>query len=229
MDFLKFALSFGWALALMGCQYIQPIEPATAAERQEIYLAAGYQVQLGLAYLQQGDTPRAKQKLLKAYRLAPKSADVNAALAFYLERTKDIPNARVFYNKALSLAPTSGSVLNHYGAFLCRSGHYKEADAYFLKAVKDLNYINSAGAYENAGLCAAEVPDEAKALYYFNKALAQDPNRKQALAMAAKIEMKSGHADKALRLLQQYHPLVINDTVLLALEADAAHQAGFLG
>jgi type IV pilus assembly protein PilF len=143
--------------------------------------AASYNTQLGMAYLKQGDRPRAKRKLLTALDLAPNSADVNAAMAYYLEKTGELKEAYSYYQKALSLAPKSGAQLNNYGAFLCRLGQYKEAEAYFLKAVKDVHYVHTAEAYENAGLCAAAIPDYPKAEYYFKRALKHDPKRRQSL------------------------------------------------
>ena len=73
---------------------------------------------------------------------------------------------------------------------MCRRGDYQLAEKYFLKAVSDIYYIHSAAAYENAGLCAAAIPDDSKALYYFKKALTQDPTRQQSLIEIARIEKK---------------------------------------
>lgn len=152
--------------------------------------AAIYNTQLGLAYLKQEDRIRAKRKLLTALDLAPNSADVNAAMAYFLEKTGNLKEARNFYKKALSLAPKNGAQLNNYGSYLCRQGKYKEAENYFLNAVQDVNYVNTAGAYENAGLCAAALPDYKKAKKYFKKAIEHDPNRKQSVYELAKIELK---------------------------------------
>ena len=161
------------------------INNAPSLKQQKLYNAAIYNVRLGLAYLKQGNRLRAKKKLLTALDLAPNSPDVNTAMGFFLENTGDIYNARSFYKKALALAPHNGSQLNNYGAFLCRRGYYKTAETYFLQAVTDVHYVNSAGAYENAGLCAMAVPNYTKAIYFFKKALQQDPGRKQSLAKLA--------------------------------------------
>ena len=113
---------------------------------------------MGLGYLKQGDRPRAKKKLLTALEQEPTSPDVNSAIAYYFEQTKELKQAEKYYLKALSLAGNSGAQLNNYGTFLCRQGDYKKAENYFLKAVKDVQYVNTAGAYENAGLCALSDP-----------------------------------------------------------------------
>ena len=116
--------------------------------------------------------------------------------------------------------------MNNYGTFLCRQGEYKKAETYFLNAIKDVNYIHTAGAYENAGLCALEVPDLAKAKLYFTSALNQDPSRKESLYELAKIESKEGHDAEALALLQKHPDLVLNDKIFLAFAKNIASNAG---
>lgn len=210
-------------LLLQACQQNNDIRAEQLQKRNE---AASYNTQLGLAYLKQGDRPRAKRKLLTALDLAPDSADVNVAMAYYLEKTGEVRKAQVFYQKALVLAPDSGAQLNNYGTFLCRLGHYKEAERYFLKAANDIHYIHTAAAYENAGLCAAAVPDYSKAKHYYLKALQQDPRRKQALYELAAIELKEKHASKALEYMQKYPALSLTDPNILAMGVEAARQAG---
>lgn len=159
-------------------------------KKPDLGRAASYNVQLGLSYLKQGDRPRAKKKLLTAFEQEPASPDVNSALAYYFEQTKELDQAEKYYLKAISLTGSGGPQLNNYGAFLCRQGDYKNAEKYFLKAVNDLQYIHTAGAYENAGLCALSVPNDEKALFYFTKALNQDPSRKVSFYELLKLEIK---------------------------------------
>lgn len=220
---LLFCLSL---LLLQACQQRTTLNVERAIQAQKQKEAASYNTQLGLAYLKQGDRPRAKRKLLSALDLAPDSAEVNVAMAFYLEKTGDIKEAQAFYLKALSLAPNSGAQLNNYGTFLCRLGNYKKAEDYFLKAIRDVHYVHTAMAYENAGLCAATIPDYAKARKYFTKALEQDPQRKQSLYELVDIEIKQNHANQALTYLQRYPELSLNDSTLLTMAIDASHRAG---
>jgi type IV pilus assembly protein PilF len=152
-------------LSLQACQHtktkVEPQNPKT-----DLSKAASFNIQLGMGYLKQGDRPRAKKKLLSALKQAPESPDVNAAMAYYFEKTDEMDQAQKYYLKALSLSKNSGAQLNNYGTFLCRQAKYEKAESYFLKAVKDEQYINTAGAYENAGLCALAIPDNDKAKLY---------------------------------------------------------------
>ncbi|CAM2906176.1 type IV pilus biogenesis/stability protein PilW [Legionella worsleiensis] len=212
-------------LFLQGCNHTdQHAEPEL--KKTDLTKAASYNTQLGLGYLKQGDRPRAKKKLLTAIKQEPNSSEVNAAMAYYFEQTNELDEARKHYLKAISLSSGGGAQLNNYGAFLCRQGDYKKAEIYFLKAVKDVHYINTAAAYENAGLCALAIPDKKKAKEYFINALDQDPSRKQSLFELVKLENNTGHLDEAYTLLQNHPDLVLNDKYFLTLAKDIAVKTG---
>ncbi len=201
-------------------------EEEITTPKTDLTKAASYNVQLGLGYLKQGDRPRSKKKLLTALEQAPNSPDVNAAMAYYFEQTKELEQAKKYYLKAISLSSNSGAQLNNYGTFLCRQGDYAKAETYFLKAIKDVQYVHTSGAYENAGLCALGVPDYTKAKLYFTNALSQDPSRRESLYELVKIESKEGHDDVALDLLQKHPDLVLDDKIFLSLAKDIATKAG---
>lgn len=159
------------SLCLTNCQIATPVAPINAK-------ASVYNMQLGLAYLKQGNRQRAKQKLLTALSQNPYSAYANEALGYYFEQTQETQLAEQYYRQALELAPNSGAILNNYGDFLCHQKKYAEANEYFLKAANDTHYINTALAYENAGLCALSAHKPAEARKYFKIALEQDPSLK---------------------------------------------------
>ena len=213
-------------LLIQACQRHEDNRDIINKGQLDLTKAAVFNMQLGLGYLKQGNRPHAKKKLLTALEQKPNSPDINAAMAYYLEQTNDLEHAKKYYLKAISLSSNSGAQLNNYGTFLCRQGDYKKAEDYFVKAVNDPQYVNTAGAYENAGLCVLAIPDEEKAKFYFNKALGQDPSKNESLYELVKLESKEDHHDKALDLLQQHPDLVLNDKMFLALAKDIARKAG---
>jgi type IV pilus assembly protein PilF len=213
-------------LLIQACQRHEEDKDLVTKNQPNLSKAAAFNMQLGMGYLKQGNRPRAKKKLLTALEQEPHSADINAAMGYFLEQTNELDQAKKYYLKAISLSSSSGAQLNNYGTFLCRQGEYKKAEDYFLKAINDPQYVNTAGAYENAGLCVLAIPDEAKAKLYFNKALGQDPSKNESLYELVKLESKEQHQDKALELLQQHPDLVLNDKIFLALARDIAHKAG---
>ena len=215
-----------YLLCLQACQHKTAPDEDVRVQTTHLSEAAGFNVQLGLGYLKQGNIPRAKRKLLRALEQAPKSPDANAAMAYFMEKAGDMDNAKTYYHNALAYAPGRGTQLNNYGAFQCRQGHYEEAERYFLQAVADLQYEHTAGAYENAGLCAMEVPDLPKAERFFLKALEQDPSSKQSLYELVHIEIKQKRFDDALRTLKQYPEVVLHSEDLLSFAILAANQTG---
>ncbi len=210
---------------LQSCQTSNDVREEKATRALNLSKAASYNTQLGLSYLKQGDRPRAKRKLFTALKQEPGSTEVQSALAYYFEQSGDMNQAKSYYLKAIALAPGAGAQLNNYGAFLCRQENYVKAIDYFLNAVKDDQYVHTAGAYENAGLCSEAIPDYDKAKLYFKKALEQDPSKKQSFYEWVKIENKLGNTRQALDLVKQYSNFS-NDPVILSLAKDIAQKSG---
>lgn len=182
----------------------QTTQPSTTATEDKKITAAKINDQLGIAYLQRNDLQRAKQKFLLALDEAPDIPETWYSMAYFLESTGNQAQAKQHYLKAVALAPNRGDVLNNYGTYLCRNGDYQGAVSNFLKATEDAKYLDQAGAYENAGLCAAKIPNAKSAQAYFNKALSEDPKRPTSLIELAEINFKQGDYDAAKNHLTQF-------------------------
>ncbi len=141
----------------------------------ELITASDYNTKLGLAYLNTGDRPRAKKKLLMALSQNPYSLTAHTAMAYFMEKIGDDEAASLYYEKAIKLAPKQGAPLNNYATFLCRRGAYQKADFYFQKAIHNVTYEHIAKALENAGFCALMAKNKPKARDYFIHALQHDP------------------------------------------------------
>lgn len=214
------------SLLLQSCQHNDEDKKENTIKEARFDDAAKYNTQLGLAYLNQGDRSRAKRKLLLALSQAPESPGVNEAMAYYMEKSGDVEQAEIYYHKAMSLSKHAGTQLNNYGTFLCRQGKYRASEKYFLKAVKDIAYDHTAGAYENAGLCVLAIQDEKNAAIYFTKALEQDPSRGQSLFELVKLLKKQDKIDEALMFLKKYTNLTLHNSTLLSLAIEVSEKAG---
>lgn len=159
--------------------------------------AATLNVELGLAYLNQGLYPASKNRLLTALQEDPEIAASWYSMGYYFEKTGDSVQAEKFYKKAISVEPNSGEAKNNYGTFLCRQRRYQEAILEFLSAARENSYLYTARAYENAGLCAMKIPNPVLAEQYFNQAVNQNPSMPQSLLNLAKLKAKSGHVKEA--------------------------------
>ncbi|MEN9917169.1 MAG: type pilus biosis protein PilF [Pseudomonadota bacterium] len=174
--------------------------------------ASDVNVQLGLAYLETGDVQRAHQKLLLAEQQSPGSLKAKGAMGYFLESTGNSPSADAYYRRAITLNPKSGAAQNNYGSFLCRRGRYAEADQHFLLALQDPSYLNTAQVYENAGLCAMQIPDTEKAMRYFTQAISQDPNRAISWLELGRINYQAKDYQQAQQYLDRYMQLVKEPT-----------------
>lgn len=185
-------------LHLSACSWL-----STTKKNDTIADPAETNVQLGLAYLQAGDVQRAKQRLLLAQQQSPKSMESQGAMGYFLESTGNISQAEAYYRSAVQQNPKSGIAQNNYGTFLCRRGRYTEADQHFLSALNDPNYLNTAQVYENAGLCAMQIPDPQKAADYFTKAVTEDSTRALSWLELGRIRYDQKKYVEAQRYLQQ--------------------------
>lgn len=152
--------------------------PSTVNTKKSVNFAAENNIKLGLAYLEQGKIPQAKEKLLNALKQAPQNYLSYDAMGYFLEKTGEAKAAEQYYLKAMQLAPHNGAAYNNYGTYLYRQKRYQDAIHYFTLAVKEPNYLHTADAYENAGLAALKIPDKKLAKMYFEKAIASDPRKK---------------------------------------------------
>jgi type IV pilus assembly protein PilF len=161
-------------------------------------------VLFGCSSMQTSDDPAAKQKLLLALDEGPNLPEAWYSMGYFMEVTGDPVNARKYYLKSVDIAPKQGDVHNNFGTFLCRHGEYKEAIKHFMLAINDQEYLDSAAAYENAGLCALKIPDKKLALSYFNHAIRADPNHPSALIEAATLNYEDKNYRDAKLQLAEY-------------------------
>ncbi len=166
--------------------------------------AARLNAQLGIAYVNNGNISRAKSKLNQALKQGPNMPEVMVAMAYYYEKTGDSKDAQHYYQAALNLDPTRGNTQNNYGTFLCREGQHQSAIKHFLLATKDPEYINTAAAYENIGLCAMQIPDNKLAEKYFKKALDTNPNSRWSLLGMTEFKYAAGEYRVANKYLERY-------------------------
>jgi type IV pilus assembly protein PilF len=166
--------------------------------------AADLNAQLGLAYMEQGNDELAMQKLQHALKLDSNSADAHHYIAELYKKLGKNKEAEEHYRKALSLTPSNPMLLNNYGVFLCRQKRRDEARKEFLAAAKQPFYKTPEVAYNNAGLCALEDEDTAKAEEYFRDALNANPNMSDALYELADLKFKQQEYLHARAFVQRY-------------------------
>lgn len=209
---------------LLGCQNAVKQMPDRGAVHNP--KAAEINMRLGLSYMKNNNMLRARQKLLLALQQDEKSAENNNAMAYFLESTGDIAEAEKFYRRALAIDPKKGQPNNNYGGFLCRQKKYAEAEKYFITAINDHDYLNVTDAYENAAVCALQIPDIDRAENYFKQVLAQDNDRPKSLSELAKIAFKKQDYKAADEYLRHALALGVTDAEVDKLTYQLAQKLG---
>jgi len=165
---------------------------SNAKKTEKAHDAAVYNVQLGLAYMNQGELERAKDKLDRALAQDPGSADVHSARATLFARLNQKDKADEEFRAALRLAPHDPRMVNNYAVYLCQNGHYDEGVKRFLEVAHNGLYPTPEAAYTNAGVClrAAKRDDEARV--NFTRALQLKPNFAEAQFQLANLQFEHG-------------------------------------
>ncbi len=200
----KLILGAGVLLSLLGCVSETTVAGKNVSQTVDYDGVAKARMQLGIQYLQQGNTEQAKFNLEKALSYNSRDPEIHRALAYYYEVVNEPRLAEKSYRQALSLARDDADTMNNYGTFLCREKQYQAAEEQFLRAVSISSYVRVGDTYENAGLCAKKAGDLDKALGYFNNALSHSPRRPVSLIEIASIYVTQEKYEDARNVLLQY-------------------------
>lgn len=155
-------------------------------------LAALDRIALAEDHLNAGRFDEAEREAKAALKLDPKSGGAYTILAVAAAQRGQAKEAGGYYARAVELQPERGNVLNNYGTWLCANGRAAESLAWFDRALADPAYATPVAARANAGACAVDAGQPARAERDLRMALAQDPENLTALAAMARNEFRAG-------------------------------------
>jgi len=211
--------SLAACLALLLCACTSGGGAAERKESTRAETAAAYNLQLGVAYLQQDRLALAREKLDRAVKQNPRDPKVHNARALLAEKLNDLEDADKYYRTAVRLAVDDPDISNNYAVFLCRTGRIDEGVKRFVAVAKNRLYRSPEGAYTNAGVCLREAKRFEAASEYFARALAVRPNHAEAAYQLADLDMQRGLLLEARngvdRYLETFRPTA--DLLLLAV------------
>jgi len=177
------------ALALGACN--------TTKTEQKTHDASNYNMQLGMAYLNQGDLGLAKEKLDRAMAENPRDPNVHSAMAMLQDRLGHPDKADAEFRAALSLGPRNPDVLNNYAVYLCRNGRTDEGVKSFEEAAHNALYRTPEAAYTNAGVCLRAAKRDTQAAMSFEHALQVKPNFAEAAYQLGDLDLERGEVAEA--------------------------------
>src|SRR6188508_1240552 len=192
------------ALGLAGCVTTDSSggKPLKQDDPQEA--AAKYNIQLGTAYLQQGNYALAREKLERSLKQNPKDPDVHTSLGLLYDRTGEPKLADKHYQEALKLAPNSPDISNNYAIYLCKRGRVDEGVERFAAVAANRYYRTPEVALTNAGVCLrnAKRLDEAQAR--FTGAIKARPDYSEATVQLANLHVERGQVPEARKVVDSY-------------------------
>jgi type IV pilus assembly protein PilF len=183
-------------------------------------------VRLAQTYLQTDKLELAMDRATRALRSDPDSADAHVVMGLILERLDESARAGEHYMRAAKLAPGEGFVLNAAGVWQCEHGHPAEADALFARAIEDLIYPQRSQVFFNAGKCAADAGDLAKAEAYLRGGLNIAPDDKRLLEQMVRLKVRQNDLMGARAFFQRREALGPPGPEMLALAVRIEQGAG---
>lgn len=159
---------------------------------------------LGVAYLQQGEYEKSLDKLNRALEADPRYTPTLNALALLHQRLGKQDEAERYFKRALGIRDNDPHTLNNYGQFLCANERYDEAEQSFLKAAANPLYETPEVALTNAGTCALKNGQPEPAEKYFRQALDKNPRVAIALIQMSQLSYDQGNYLSARGYLQRY-------------------------
>ncbi|MFZ3155584.1 type IV pilus biogenesis/stability protein PilW [Pseudomonas sp.] len=182
---LRPALLLLAASLLAGCVTTGNVDPMKTAKGREE--ARDAYVQLGIGYLQKGETERAKVPLKKALELDSSNADAHAALALAFQIEMEPKLADEHFRKAISQRHGDPRLLNNYGSFLYEQKRYQEALERYTQAAQDNLYPERSRVFENLGLTSLQLKQREQAKAYFERSLRLNSRQPRALLEMAQL------------------------------------------
>ena len=166
--------------------------------------AAKTNIQLGVAYLKQGNYPLAKEKLERSLKQNPKDPDVHTSLALLYDRVSEPKLADKHFREALRLAPDNPDISNNYAVYLCKNGRVDEGVERFSTVATNKYYRTPEVALSNAGVClrGAKQFDEAEQM--FTRAIKVRPNYSEATVQLATLHVERGQLVEARKVVDTY-------------------------
>jgi type IV pilus assembly protein PilF len=188
---------------LAGCVTSDPGRKPLRQEDPKI-TAAKANVQLGVAYLQQGNYPLAREKLERSLKQNPKDPDVHTTLGLLYDRTGEVKLADKHFVEALRLAPEKPDLINNYAIYLCKNGRVDEGVEKFTTVATSKYYRTPEVALTNAGVCLRGAKRLDLAEQKFVSAIKARPNYGEATVQLAGLKLEREQPAEARKLVDTY-------------------------
>jgi|HubBroStandDraft_2_1064218.scaffolds.fasta_scaffold261467_2 type IV pilus assembly protein PilF len=170
--------------------------------------AAADNVALAMAYMQEGNLQRAKEKIDRALQEDPANPNVHSVLALFYERINDPKRAESEFREAMRLAPNDPGQVLFYGVYLCGQHRVDEGVTKMLQVARNPLYRTPEAAYTNIGVCLLTAHRDEEAESAFKRALGARSDYAEGAYQLAALELAHGRAlearDRVQKFISQY-------------------------
>lgn len=205
---------------------VAPTYDVSDKGRTNTSMAAGEQLASANELFRAGKMAQAEQQARRAIKSNPRLGDAHVLLAMVAASRGDAAATGRHYEQALSIAPGNGFYANNYGVWLCGNGRAAESLAWFDRALADPAYPTRSAAFANAGSCAREAGQLARAEANWRQALAMDPVNVLALSGLAELQFRSGRHLEARAFVERWLAVVPTDGAGLRTAAQIEQKLG---
>ncbi|MCC5881986.1 MAG: type IV pilus biogenesis/stability protein PilW [Halomonas sp.] len=158
--------------------------------------------ELGMAYLERGNLPRAMTALNRALDIAPNDPEALQAMAIVYQRQGERQQAEEMFQRAINASPNNSRARNNYAVFLYEQGQTRRACDQLEAASQDTRYANRAQLFANLGQCHWELGEIDKARRSLERARNLEPRNPRSYFTLAELELDQGNPDRARQQLE---------------------------
>ncbi|MGR4066797.1 type IV pilus biogenesis/stability protein PilW [Halomonas sp. LR3S48] len=158
--------------------------------------------ELGMAYLERGNLPRAMAALNRALERVPDDPEALQAMAIVYQRQGEREQADEMFQRAIAAAPGNSRARNNYAAFLYEHGQVRRACEQLELASRDTRYANRAQLFANLGQCQWDIGAIGEARHSLERARSLDPRNPRSYFTLAALELEQGNPDLARQQLE---------------------------
>lgn len=173
-----------------------------------------------------GDFVQAQVLAERALKGEPRSGDAHTLLGAIADARGNAKLAGTHYEKALKIAPKTGIYANNYGSWLCANGRAVESLEWFDSALADPEYPTPVAALANAGSCARQAGQTARAEASWRDALAMQPDNVAALSGMAALQFANGRYLEARAFTERWLAAAPEDVDGLGMAVQVEQKLG---
>lgn len=182
--------------------------------------------QLGMAYLERDNLPRALGALNRALSIAPDDPEALHAMAMAYQRQGEDELADETFQRVLSANRDFTRGRNNYAAFLYDQGRIREACEQLERASGDTRYEARGQLFANLGQCQRALGDTDAARQSLARAQSIDPRSPRSYFTLAELELDAGNHERAQEQIETFIRLAGTTPDALRLARDIALARG---